>query len=49
MAKKDDFSNNTATTGKLIIPVTGTDSVTGVIEKAGDHDWFKVSLTAGKH
>lgn len=49
MATKDDFSNNTATTGTLVIPATGTSSVAGVIEKAGDHDWFKVTLTAGKH
>jgi Ca2+-binding RTX toxin-like protein len=49
MATKDDFSNNTATTGTLVIPATGTSSVAGVTEKAGDHDWFKVTLTAGKH
>ncbi|SJM90482.1 calcium-binding protein [Crenothrix polyspora] len=49
MATKDDFFNNTATTGTLVIPVTGTSSVAGVTEKAGDRDWFKVTLTAGKH
>ncbi|MES2300215.1 MAG: DUF4214 domain-containing protein [Pseudomonadota bacterium] len=39
----DDYSANPGTSGKLVV---GTPS-TGHIEKAGDSDWFAVSLTAG--
>ena len=41
----DDFSATTGTTG--IIAIGG--SKTGSIETAGDLDWFKVTLTAGKN
>lgn len=39
----DDFTANTATTGKLAV---GTPS-SGTFENAGDSDWFAVSLQAG--
>ncbi|MEF8756313.1 MAG: calcium-binding protein [Accumulibacter sp.] len=38
----DDYRNNTTTTG--IVSVGGT--TTGMIDAFGDHDWFKVTLTA---
>ncbi len=47
MATQDDYTANTSTTGKLVIPATGSASITGSIETKGDHDWFKVSLVAG--
>ncbi|MEX5728137.1 Ca2+-binding RTX toxin-like protein [Rhodovulum iodosum] len=39
----DDYSQDTSTTGA--VPVNG--AATGVIESAGDRDWFEVSLTSG--
>lgn len=39
----DDYAANTFTTG--IVPIGG--QITGNIERAGDHDWFRVSLLAG--
>lgn len=39
----DDYAASTSTTGVLAIG----DSITGTVEVAYDHDWFKVSLTAG--
>jgi RTX calcium-binding nonapeptide repeat (4 copies) len=48
MATSDDYANNTTTTGKLVFPATGSASTSGLIETADDHDWFKVSLVAGK-
>ena len=39
----DDYSSNTGTSGRLSIG----GSRTGNIETTGDHDWFKVTLTAG--
>jgi hypothetical protein len=38
----DDFSDTTATTG--LLPIGG--AATGVIERFGDRDWFKVKLEA---
>jgi len=38
----DDYRNNTGTNG--IVSVGG--SATGTLNTAGDHDWFKVTLTA---
>jgi hypothetical protein len=40
----DDFTNNASTAGA----VTVGGSTTGNIEVAGDHDWFRVQLTAGQ-
>ena len=40
----DDFSSDTSTTGR--VSVGG--SVTGELELYGDHDWFAVTLEAGK-
>ncbi len=42
-ANPDDFAASTATTGS----VTAGGSVTGVVESAGDRDWFRTTLTAG--
>ncbi|MCV2888457.1 pre-peptidase C-terminal domain-containing protein [Ruegeria aquimaris] len=39
----DDFSDDTGTTGAAVVD----GSVTGAIETGGDHDWFRVNLTAG--
>jgi hypothetical protein len=39
----DDYASNTTTSGRL----TAGASVTGVLESAGDSDWFAISLTAG--
>jgi hypothetical protein len=39
----DDFAANATTTGA--VPVGG--SATGGLETTGDHDWFRVQLTAG--
>jgi len=41
----DQFSANTSTTGT--INVGG--SVSSTIDSLGDHDWFKIQLTAGKN
>ena len=40
----DDYPASTATTGKVAIG----GSTTGNIERPGDADWFKVTLTSGK-
>lgn len=48
MAKPDDYAANTSTTGKLVVPDTGSVFVTGNIEIKIDHDWFAVFLEAGK-
>jgi hypothetical protein len=40
---RDDFPATTSTTG--VVSVHG--SATGNLEVAGDHDWFRVQLTAG--
>jgi hypothetical protein len=40
----DDYAGSTATTGS--VSVGG--STTGNIEIAGDTDWFRTTLTAGK-
>jgi len=40
----DDYTNTTATTGKL----QNGSSATGMLEGSGDDDWFAVTLTAGK-
>jgi len=40
----DDYSSNTSTTGS--VSVGGTRS--GAIEAAGDTDWFRITLTAGR-
>ena len=39
----DDYASNTTTSGRL----TAGASVTGVLESAGDSDWFSISLTIG--
>ncbi|SJM92210.1 hypothetical protein [Crenothrix polyspora] len=44
MATLDDYANNTTSTGKLVFSTSSS----GFIETADDHDWFKVSLLAGK-
>ena len=41
---EDDYPASTATTGKVAIG----GSTTGNIERPGDADWFKVTLTSGK-
>ncbi|ARE40618.1 MSHA pilin protein MshA [Rhodovulum sp. P5] len=43
-AASDDFAASTATTGSLV----AGGSTTGVIETAGDTDWFAVTLSAGE-
>ena len=48
MAIKDDYAANTSTKGKLVITTNSSASLIGNIETQGDHDWFKVSLVAGK-
>jgi hypothetical protein len=40
----DDFTDDASTEGTLTI----AESVSGLIEKAGDQDWFAVTLTAGQ-
>ena len=40
----DDYRSDTSTTG--VVTVGG--SVTGKIERTGDHDWFAVDMVAGK-
>src|SRR5437764_489730 len=40
----DDYPDSTATT--WVVGVGG--SITGTIESTGDHDWFRVTLTAGQ-
>lgn len=40
----DDYCNNTCTTGRLAVG----GSTTGIINAPGDHDWFKVTLKAGR-
>ena len=40
----DDYRSDTSTTG--VVTVGG--SVTGEIERSGDHDWFAVDMVAGK-
>lgn len=40
----DDYPASTATTGKVAIG----GSTTGIIERTGDADWFKVTLASGK-
>jgi VCBS repeat protein len=39
----DDFSADTSTTGTVAVD----GSSTGILEVAGDHDWFKIQLVAG--
>jgi len=41
-AVADDYRNNTTTTGAVSVGGTAT----GMIDAFGDHDWFKVTLTA---
>lgn len=43
IAVTDDYAANTSTTGALTVG----GQITGNIETAGDHDWFRVSLLAG--
>jgi hypothetical protein len=40
----DDFSNNSATTGAVAV----NGSTNGNLEVVGDHDWFRVQLSAGQ-
>ncbi|MDB5575787.1 MAG: hypothetical protein JWR80_963 [Bradyrhizobium sp.] len=44
-APADDFAASASTTGVVSTPGT----VTGFLEVSGDHDWFRVQLTAGVH
>ncbi|RIX44184.1 MAG: hypothetical protein D3M94_15915 [Rhodocyclales bacterium GT-UBC] len=44
-AQQDDFAASTATTGSLAPGAT----VTGRVEVAGDNDWFRINLEAGRH
>ncbi|MCU9837769.1 pre-peptidase C-terminal domain-containing protein [Ruegeria sp. WL0004] len=39
----DDYAASTGTTGVAVVD----GSVSGAVESGGDHDWFRVSLTAG--
>ncbi len=39
-----DLPADTSTTGRILVG----DTVTGRVQKVGDHDWFKVDLKAGK-
>ena len=41
----DDFANNVSTTATLAV----NGSATGNIQAGGDHDWFRINLTAGVH
>ncbi len=41
----DDFAASTSTTGAL----TAGSSITGNLETIRDHDWFRISLTAGQN
>ncbi|HEY8616155.1 pre-peptidase C-terminal domain-containing protein [Phenylobacterium sp.] len=40
----DDYASSTATTGAVVVGGVAT----GVLETAGDSDWFRVTLTAGR-
>ncbi|MGB1208106.1 MAG: hypothetical protein ACPG7W_02780, partial [Paracoccaceae bacterium] len=42
---EDDYDNSTQTTGAI----SAGQSVTGVIETAGDSDWFFIAMDRGKH
>lgn len=43
----DDFAADTTTSGLIEFDVNGLGSASGIIEAAGDSDWFAVSLVAG--
>ncbi len=45
---KDDYVNNTATQGHLVLAGEKTVQIKGTIDVLGDHDWFKVFIPAGK-
>ncbi|SJM93454.1 hypothetical protein CRENPOLYSF2_3320001 [Crenothrix polyspora] len=45
---QDDYVDNTATKGQMAKPAVQAVTVKGSVEVDGDHDWFKVSLDAGK-
>ncbi|MBF0158507.1 MAG: pre-peptidase C-terminal domain-containing protein [Magnetococcales bacterium] len=44
LAVEDDYLSNSNTTGRALV----NGSVSGSLEKAGDEDWFTVTLTANK-
>lgn len=44
LGASDDFADDTGTTGSVAV----NGSVTGAIEDSGDHDWFSVTLEAGR-